>query len=320
MWPWESANERRRRECDRQDAFLDSIYKLGAARDRARRPVPQVVWTPPIPCPSCGVPVAALRDAVQPYRLSNARDIPPCPVADLPLPPADYVLDPCGCRVDHYWAGAYTAERTHRAGGGESRPVEGLLPAEREARVAFYSRKLSELYVLQIQQTQAAGPVDQAAKDAVDYWVVVVADQIMRLCPGEHNRTPQPHRPLSQTVRDWMHRQELTDPSVPPAGRGVAVYPHQDGTLRPSPAHVGQRPLTTVTAPPAAVVLERNGLDSWVVSNGVLRRVFRDYAEADAFARQLRGEPPPAVPEPAPLPPPPSKHVRPKRTIRKLEE
>lgn len=271
MWPWESTNGRRRRE--RAQQFVNTLEALYGRYDQCLR----LASAAPIPCPSCGVPVVALRDAVQPYRLSNTRDIPPCPVADLPLPPADYVLDPCGCRVDHYWAGAYTAERTHRAGGGESRPVEGLSPAERESRVAFYSRKLSELYVLQIQQAQAAGPVDQAAKDAVDYWVVVVADQIMRLCPGEHNRTPQPHRPLSRTVRDWMHRQELTDPSVPPAGRGVAVYPHQDGTLRPSPAHVGQRPLATVTAPPA-------------------------------------------VPEPAPLPPPPSKHVRPKRTIRKLEE
>lgn len=256
---------------------------------------------PALRCPSCGEPAAGIAGASQLYQISVAEgggkshkaNVPPCPVGGLEHPLMVYSVEPCGCRVNAEWAGAFTAELNSRISGNAPKAVNGLSEKAKAKRLTFLEEKLSALYCLQneLDAVVLPGPdgtqwlpfTDTATtKEAVDYWIVIVADQIQRLCPGAHNTTPTP-KPLCAQVTDWVNREGFTPPpSVP------MVFESQ--FLGGYPANLVQ----TVGVPPAVVQgdpdklqIRKTKAGQWSVLYGDVYKVFTTPKEADEFAAKL---------------------------------
>lgn len=203
--------------------------------------------SPPLTCPSCGQLVTDIVGATQLYQVdvketggkSHKGDPPPCPVSGLDLPPALFTTEPCGCRVYHDWAGGFTAELQSRMSGNPPKAVKTMTKKERDKLLAHYQDRMSALMSLQ------AAPNTKEQKEAVDYWLVICADQIQRLCPGAHNKKPLP-KTLEPKVAEWAADKGLQDPQVcfvgepPEIDNGTPLYRMSDGTVSPFPAYAGQ--------------------------------------------------------------------------------
>lgn len=179
-----------------------------------------------IPCPACAQPVSHISDATNPYRRATTTpggqvtysDPPPPPIADLDPVPMAYTVDPCGCRVTQDWAAAFAAETLRRQGGLPPLPVVDMTPAQRQKRLDRLQDQLTRLY-----KARSTLPLMPSQVEAVDAWVVIVADQMQRLYP----------------------------PPAADTKPGQPVYRAADGTLSPVPAYDGQLPAGLVTTPPA---------------------------------------------------------------------
>lgn len=241
---------------------------LVSSRTLARRL--GVVGAPPQPvaCPKCGAAGPVLNDTkAYPHTTVTASGKtaysagPRCPVAGFDDPPMTWSLS-CGCQVHALTAAAFSAEVARRENGGDPKPVT----VSREAKDAEMRRlrgTLSRLYSMQ------AVVVCQPTRAIVDYWVVVVADQMMRL--GE---APAPAGlPVVPAVADWA------------AGGGYAVpdplqvsldVTRQHGPVTIGGAQVDERPVIART---------RNGQFS--VRFGNEYKVFLTEPEARRYARAL---------------------------------
>ncbi len=171
---------------------------------------------PALKCPSCGQPASGIAGAKQLYLLdvqetggkSHKGDVPPCPVPGFPGPPPHvYSVEPCSCRVSQEWAGAFSAELQSRLAGGKPRAVVDMTAKQREKKLAHLEGVLADLYAV------SANPDKTAQKEAADYWAVIVADQIQRLCPGPHNMKPAP-KPLEPKVESWANSNGFAKPPV----------------------------------------------------------------------------------------------------------
>jgi hypothetical protein len=206
---------------------------------------------PALRCPCCGEVAADIAGATQLYQLdvaegggkSHKADIPPCPVSGLNLPAMAYTVEPCGCRVSSDWAGGFSRELLSRANGGVPKPLVDLTDQQRAEKIAHYGDRLKALYALQA----VANPPE--TKAAVDYWIVVCADQLQRLAPSGHNRKP-PAKPLEAKVADWADKNGFTTPPEPtPVQEGVPVYRQANGTVGLTPTYAGQEPCGFTSAP-----------------------------------------------------------------------
>lgn len=161
--------------------------------------------SPKLLCPCCGQSASDIAGAKQLYQVdikessgkSHKGDVPPCPVSGLDVPAMVYSVEPCGCRVSAEWAGAFSAELHSRVSGNKPKAVVDMTAKQREAKLAFLTGKLSELYSL---QTVCAST--NAPREAVDYWIVIVADQMQRLVPSPLNMDPT-KMPISPKVEKW---------------------------------------------------------------------------------------------------------------------
>jgi len=208
-------------------------------------------------CPNCGARAHDIKDGGQVYTRdilesggkTHKGDIPKCPIPGLDIPTMAYTVSPCGCRVSVEWAGAFAAELQSRLGGSKPAPIIGVTPKQREFKLNKLEADLARLYAL---QDKATG----AQKEAVDYWIVVVADQIQRLCPGKHNQQPLPKK-LEPEVIQWAVKnahsqptaQVTTTPYYPllasqggalPAG--TPLYQSASGAMSTVPVYSGQKP------------------------------------------------------------------------------
>ncbi len=181
---------------------------------------------PPLNCPCCGQRAVDLAGATQIYRVdvkeaggkSHKGDVPPCPLSSLIHPPMFYTVEPCGCRVSQEWAGAFSAELQSRMDGQPPKAVVDMTQKQRDAKLAVLEGQLSKLYALQAVSTGQA-------KEGIDYWIVIVADQIQRLCPGPHNMKPS--QPLTPKVANWAEANSL---KIPPDA-DAAFNAHAAGLL-----------------------------------------------------------------------------------------
>lgn len=213
--------------------------------------------SPPLTCPSCGQLVTDIVGATQLYQIdvketggkSHKGDPPPCPVSGLELPPALFTTEPCGCRVFHDWAGGFQAEMQSRLAGNPAKAIKAMSQKDRDKLLAHYQNKMSALMSLQ------AAPSTAEQKEAIDYWLVICADQMQRLCPGAHNKKPLP-KTLTPKVADWAAGKGLHDPQVcfvednpTPIDNGTPLYRMGDGTVSPYPAYAGQEPCGIAQGP-----------------------------------------------------------------------
>lgn len=229
-----------------------------------------------IRCPNCQEPVEGLDGAEQLYKVVVGKtkiDVPPCPVSGLDLPTMTYTVAPCGCRVSSEWAGAFTCEKNRREDGEPPQPVVGLSRKQRDERVKFYQGKLQALYALQA----ATNPPE--TREAIDTWIVIVADQIQRLCPGTHNTAV---KPLTPKVQEWADANAFAVPKfevTPPADKETTG----DATA----AYLSLLQQTTMqkNSKLPEVVQTRN--KQWSVRLGDIYKVFVTKPEADDYAAQL---------------------------------
>jgi hypothetical protein len=198
------------------------------------------------PCPNCGQPVSGLAngrsyqiDVAETGGKSHKGDIPPCPVPGMfGALPMVYAADPCGCRVSTLWASTYQIEVNSRADGRPPKAVQ-IPEATRLRDLKQMEANLGRLY-----SVQTTSDPDSSTRKAADFWVVVVADQIQRLCPGKHNTKPSP-KPLNATVAAWAKANGLTVPGVEDQegeGVGVPLFSQPNGTMGKTPSHAGQKP------------------------------------------------------------------------------
>lgn len=168
---------------------------------------------PLISCPNCSSQVSGLAGAKQLYQRdipetggkTHQGDIPKCPVPGFEMPIMFYTVEPCNCKVSSEWAGAFQAELTSRLTGNPARLVTALTEAQRYQHTDRLEKVLTKLYTLQ------TGVVTDEEKKNVDYWIVVVVDQIMRINPGGHNRTCP--KELHTEVKQWAAQRSFSAPS-----------------------------------------------------------------------------------------------------------
>lgn len=222
---------------------------------------------PAIKCPSCNQVAYDVVGAVNPYTRtlkdgggkSYQGSVPKWPLYTPEPPTQFYCVEPCGCRVDHTWAGAFQRELGFRLSNLPPKPV--VISAQAAAhRLKSLEADLANLYTMQTM----GGFVPQ---EAVDYWIVIVADLIQRTCPGPHNTKPMPNT-LVPAVQDWAVEKGIMPPPVKsttkkpgidwasvmggtpidylenPAAPKVnqPVYRMPDHTVSTTPAYDGQEP------------------------------------------------------------------------------
>ena len=143
---------------------------------------------PIIRCPNCGSAVSHIGDPTPvqqgPTPKKGTIHLPQCPVSlprGLKIPTLIYVAGPCGCRISHLWAAAFTVESHAREAGAAPKAVDSYFRSERNMAVDQYQKLLQDLYE---RQTRTADPVIRAR---LADWITFAADTIMRLCPGPHN-------------------------------------------------------------------------------------------------------------------------------------
>lgn len=230
---------------------------------------------PRLLCPSCGELASGIGGGKQLYQVdiaesagkSHRGDVPPCPIEGMSTPIMCYNVEPCGCRVNQEWAGAFNAELNRRLSGQKPCDVVDMTPKQRAAKITTLENRLSLLYSI-----QANTAMNTQGREAADYWIVIVADQLQRLCPGVHNTKPTVI-PLGAKVANWASINNFTQPDVVPAKTppcwpmpsgvsfeagldkaasdaevvfGTLVYRKADGTLSPNPAYQGQLAFGTV--------------------------------------------------------------------------
>lgn len=169
-----------------------------------------------IACPNCARDVTQI-SSVEPAYLRNLTDefgtqkkdrtMPPCPVPGFESEILFCAVSPCGCRVSSAWAGAFMAERTKRLAGNAPKPVVAYTPQDLERVSTKLTDALAKLYTLQ-------ATAEGQQKTTVDYWVVIIADQIQRLHPGRHNIAATPQS-LDPAVRNWANARGHTMPTDP---------------------------------------------------------------------------------------------------------
>lgn len=162
---------------------------------------------PQILCPSCGQVCFGIAGAQPQY------EVPQTNAGYLPLgdnfaepPRMLYNLEPCGCRASQEWAAALTAELNHRLEGGSPRQVVDMTETERQEKVLQLEKRISKLYSAQEKA------ISQEHKDSIQYRLVVLTDQLMRLVPGAHNKIPAVT--LSAKVRQWATDKGYHKPPV----------------------------------------------------------------------------------------------------------
>jgi hypothetical protein len=236
-------------------------------------------------CPNCGQPVSGLANGKS-YQIdvketggkSHKGDIPPCPVPGMfGSLPMVYTADPCGCRVSTLWASTFQLEQNSRADGHPPKPVQ-IPEATRLRDLKQMEANLGRLY-----SVQTTSDPDSPTRKAADFWVVVVADQIQRLCPGKHNTRPSP-KPLNQIVTDWAKANGLTVPGVEeqPPGVGVPLYSQPNGTMGKTPSHPGQQPSGYVSDNPMVQAADKLALKMGLLDADVLSK--------NAFYNEMMGE------------------------------
>ena len=186
------------------------------------------------------------RDIPETGGKSHKGSLPPCPVPGFDVPQMLFTVEPCGCKVSHEWAGSFSGEMQSRLNGNKPKPILPMSEATRAARLVKLEQTLTKLY-----SSQALAGDTETKKD-VDYWIVVVIDQMQRLCPGAHNKAAP--KPLSPEVSSWAGKNGLPTPETEFKGilipkPGDTLYKQSDGKYGPLPAYQGQDPV--VIMPPS---------------------------------------------------------------------
>jgi hypothetical protein len=233
-----------------------------------------VAKEPALKCPSCGQVAYDVAAAVNPYTRtlkdtsgkSYQGSVPKWPLASKEPPTQFYCIEPCGCRVDHIWAGFFQLEVNSRLEGGTPRPVTQVGPKALAHRLKLLEDDLAKLYSL------SSHKLPPEEREAVDYWIVIVADLIQRTCPGPHNMKPM-DKALTPKVTAWAQEKGMAVPPVaPPTTKkpgidwpsimggtpidylanpaapkeGQPVYRMPDGTVSTTPTHPAQEPCGVV--------------------------------------------------------------------------
>lgn len=157
---------------------------------------------PAIRCPNCGMIVQELGGGEQRYTItvretggkSHRASLPTLTLPELQgLDMTQYSVEPCGCRVDTAWAGRFTVELNRRLDDLPPQPVSPLTGDEQAVRLTRLQAALSALYAFR----GHCHTTDR--REAVEFWIVAVADQMQRSCPGVNNRATGR---LSEPVQD----------------------------------------------------------------------------------------------------------------------
>ena len=163
---------------------------------------------PRMACPHCGQLVSGLAEAVLQYEIPQT-NAPCLPLGDNTVEPPRmiYSLEPCMCRASQEWAAAFSAELNRRMEGGEPRPIIDMTEKERQGRIKNLEELISKLYSAQAKATMPEH------KDAIQYRLVILTDQLMRLIPGSHNKVPPVK--LNPNVEQWASIKGYHKPPQP---------------------------------------------------------------------------------------------------------
>lgn len=232
-----------------------------------------VAKEPALKCPSCDQVAYDVAAAVNPYTRtlkdtggkSYQGSVPKWPLSSPEPPTQFYCVEPCGCRVDHIWAGLFRLELNRRMEGGKLMPVKQVGPQALAHRLKRLEDDLAALY------SMSSHILTGEQREAVDYWIVIVADLIQRTCPGPHNMKPSPTA-VGPKVAAWASEKGMAVPPVAPPTKkpgidwasimggtpidylenpaapkeGQPVYRMPDGTVSTTPTHPTQEPCGVV--------------------------------------------------------------------------
>ena len=172
---------------------------------------------PRMACPNCGQVCSGIAGAKPQYEIPQT-NAPCLPLGDNTVEPPRmlYSLEPCGCKASQEWAAAFSVELNRRLEGADPRPIVDMTEKERQARVASLEQRISKLYSAQAKATI------KEHKEAIEYRLVILTDQLMRLLPGAHNKVPPVN--LTPKVAQWASDKGYHKP--PPA---IEITPITDG-------------------------------------------------------------------------------------------
>ncbi len=302
-----------------KDTQPSKVSQTGGMLYEAEKHTKVVGAAPALRCPCCGSLAANIAGASDIYQIrikesggkSHMGSVPPCPLSGVEHPGMQYTIDPCGCRVSQHWAGEFQRELLSRLDGKPPKAIQDLTTHQRAGRLKVLENRLSALYALQAQQNTPQ------MVEAIDYWIVIVADQMQRLCPSPLNAAPKklsnavaawadagclavpPTETPSVNSKGWPQPSQTVDWKVEllpqaPMAEGMRVYRMQDGSVSPTPAFEGQIPCGIVQAPspkmdptPEIPDIRRTKMGQYGVRYKDKYEVFQTWGEADARAKSM---------------------------------
>ena len=162
---------------------------------------------PQITCPNCNSLCYGLKDAcemlppVHPTKFNQLPTTAPSKIEDVGPVVLTWRVSPCGCQVSQEWVSAYAKELTNRKLGHPAQVVVAMTSEELAAKKQRLERDITQLYkAVEFDAEHGAGPtvVRKHERD-----LVVKVDELMKLCPGPHNKKIKPINLMQETIA-WM--------------------------------------------------------------------------------------------------------------------
>ncbi len=174
---------------------------------------------PAIRCPNCDQTVTGLHDSretLPPPKPTKFNQLPVNGVTSQQAGPAvmTWRVFPCGCQVSTEWASALGKEMHNRRQGGTPQAVvvqASVLAAKKQELEADIAKLMAKktAYEDQYIERSIAGmpPPPPGELLSLERKLIVLVDQLQKLCPGAHNKLPKTS--YSQEALAWAAQNKL---------------------------------------------------------------------------------------------------------------
>lgn len=174
---------------------------------------------PAIHCPNCDQSVTGLHDSretLPPPKPTKFNQLPVNGVTSQQAGPAvmTWRVFPCGCQISTEWASAFGKEMHNRRQGGTPQSVvvqASILATKKKELMDDIAKLMAKKTAYEdkyIEQSLAGMPPPPPGELlSMERKLIVLVDQLQKLCPGAHNKLPKTS--YSQEAMAWAAQNKL---------------------------------------------------------------------------------------------------------------
>ena len=169
--------------------------------------------TPPVLCPNCAKAVRGFISS-EPMRLDDDKRLTR-ETAMVGVPAhklfanVNWIVFPCYCRVNQYWADDFVREMASRKAGNAPREVQGLNKRAMQAARLDLEKSIATLYD---RREAAMNTGLDTQREALERELLVKINELSSLHPGAYNHLPPVL--LAAKVTQWAKDQGMATPPV----------------------------------------------------------------------------------------------------------